>query len=572
MTQEEAVAAPTLSTTQDEAIFEFQKYEDTKRDNSHLSLRPIEDDQELKKLMYEYYKIQQTVDFLKTKDYKKITLQFPDDLVCDSSTVAQFLSSSLNIKVSTNGTKDENSGCNDCNCTSEVTPNSCGKMSKSCDSQADSTERNIWILADTSYSPCCVDEVASQHVKGDLVIHYGDACLNPVSQVDVAYVFGSPAIDVQKVINGFKESYPDTDSKVVIMSNTPYSYILETVYNELHESYPNIAYADILKDSFPNSTILGYTPKQSNQSIHLLNRSFFGLKVEDDSTDLLEQEMMNYDVFHISLPASPRLLKLTTVFQSVTLYDPKTGTISQGPFPNLMRRYKFMHVARSSGTIGLLVNTLSLSNTKTILNQLKDKIKDAGKKHYMFVVGKPNVAKLANFESIDVWCILGCDHQGIILDEKNEYYKPIVTPFELLLSLNQELTWTGKWETDFNKILEQLGEEEEEEDVEENESYDQPTFNPVTGKLMSSTRPLRRQEYLSIETSTDEVNENALVERFSRDVVIKDTVSTAAIQLQNRSWTGLGSDYVNDETTEEGALVEEGIGGIARDYSYNGPN
>lgn len=73
-------------------------------------------------------------------------------------------------------------------------------------------------------------------------------------------MFGSPAIDVQKVINGFKESYPDTDSKVVIMSNTPYSYILETVYNELHESYPNIAYADILKDSFPNSTILGYTP------------------------------------------------------------------------------------------------------------------------------------------------------------------------------------------------------------------------------------------------------------------------------------------------------------------------
>lgn len=71
-------------------------------------MRPIEDDQELKKLMYEYYKIQQTVDFLKTKDYKKITLQFPDDLVCDSSTVAQFLSSSLNIKVSTNGTKDEN--------------------------------------------------------------------------------------------------------------------------------------------------------------------------------------------------------------------------------------------------------------------------------------------------------------------------------------------------------------------------------------------------------------------------------------------------------------------------------
>lgn len=558
MTQEEAVVAPTLSTAQDETIFQFQQYDDSTSDNKHLTLEKIEDEQQLKQLIYKYYKVQETVEFLKASDYKRITLQFPDELVSDSSIVAQFISSELKIKVSANEPSCTKSNSSDCSCKTDEKPSD----------KPESSERSIWILADTSYSPCCVDEVASQHVKGDLVIHYGDACLNPVSQVDVAYVFGTPATDTQKIIDGFKETYPDTESKVVIMANAPYSYILEPVYSELKEVYPNIAYGDILKDSFPQSTIIGYTPKESGKNIQLLNRNFHGLQI-DDSVDLLEEEMMNYDVFHISLPASPRLLKLTTVFQSVTLYDPKTNSTSQGPFPNLMRRYKFMHVARSSGTIGLLVNTLSLSNTKTILNQLKDKIKDAGKKHYMFVVGKPNVAKLANFETIDVWCILGCDHQGIIIDEKNEYYKPIVTPFELLLSLNQELTWTGKWETDFTKLLEQLGAEEEND---KDEFDDEPTFNPVTGQLTSSAKPLRRQEYLSIESNTDEVNENALVERFSRDVVIKDTVSTAAILLQNRSWTGLGSDYVDDETTEEGALVEEGIGGIARDYRYDGPN
>ena len=42
-----------------------------------------------------------------------------------------------------------------------------------------------------------------------------------------------------------------------------------------------------------------------------------------------------------------------------------------------------------AGTVGILVNTLSLANTKVLLNTIKEKIKEAGKKHYIFVVGSP---------------------------------------------------------------------------------------------------------------------------------------------------------------------------------------
>lgn len=37
----------------------------------------------------------------------------------------------------------------------------------------------LYILADTSYGACCVDEVAAQHVGADAVVHYGHACLSP---------------------------------------------------------------------------------------------------------------------------------------------------------------------------------------------------------------------------------------------------------------------------------------------------------------------------------------------------------------------------------------------------------
>jgi diphthamide biosynthesis enzyme Dph1/Dph2-like protein len=33
------------------------------------------------------------------------------------------------------------------------------------------------ILADTSYNPCCVDEIAAAHWEADAIIHYGPACL-----------------------------------------------------------------------------------------------------------------------------------------------------------------------------------------------------------------------------------------------------------------------------------------------------------------------------------------------------------------------------------------------------------
>lgn len=175
------------------------------------------------------------------------------------------------------------------------------------------------------------------------------------------------------------------------------------------------------------------------------------------------------------------------------------------------------------------------------------------------------MAKLANFESVDIWCVLGCDHQGIIIDQINEYYKPIVTPYELLLGLSDELSWSGKWITDYKSVLQEYGNEiiQEKEDIDTNEDLP-PEFDPVTGKYVSTSRPLRQVNRWMITADSEGTNNNQLVERFSNVVAIKGTVSTSAIHLQNREWTGLGSDYANEE---KGALVEDGRKGIARGYN-----
>mmetsp|Transcript_1632 Transcript_1632/g.1956 ORF Transcript_1632/g.1956 Transcript_1632/m.1956 type:complete len:591 (-) Transcript_1632:17-1789(-) len=579
----ESVVVPALSTHQDESTFEFAKVCSEEVIRTHLGLANDATHNQVIERIKEYYNVSEICNFLRQKveidggesvpKYRHITLQFPDSLICDSATIVHELQRELGLVLLPDYSNE-----------SKYNSNSCCKEKES----DFSPSQKLWILADTSYSECCIDEVAAGHVNSDLVIHFGDACLNVVESLPAAYVFGKPNLNLDTVVTQFKKTYANNrDLKILLMANAPHTQYLGQLYTILKPDYPNLAYADLYLDSSSNATIIGYNPCPSQSSkLNVLNRTIIGLENNNEEIEI-DTILANYDLFHIEIPAIPRLLQLTTTFQSVTTFHPEAGLSSQGPYPKLMRRYRYMHMARSAGTVGLLVNTLSLANTKTLINKIGQKIKEAGKKHYLFVVGKPNVAKLANFENIDIWCVLGCDHQGIIIDQNNEYYKPIVTPYELLLALSKEQNWTGKWVTDFNKVLEDMNLEEKRNEQEINDGSDTsdkssddeaPEFNPVTGQYVSTSKPLRKLQHLQISsqeqhTELDNDGSQDLVKKFSTAVAIKDTVSTSAMHLQTRHWTGLGSDFQRNDSDEEenenGALVEDGRAGIARGYDYD---
>lgn len=570
------IVAPALSTYQDEEIFSYAKVDAKEQKRSHLHLTLADD--YLQKIN-DYYSLDELIALLGEKTtsgegeeqakFKRVTLQFPDSLVCDSAAVAQEVQKrlGLNVHIDQKSTS-ETSQCGNKKCESDTS--SCCKGPSPQESK-DETQR-IWILADTSYSSCCVDEVAAEHVNADLLVHFGDLCLNPAASIKSAYIFGKPELDMDVLVTEFKKRYPldeFSDSKIILMSDAPHTYLLRTLSQSLPEYSTFVAELDI-RDT--NAYVLGYQQDTLQPTdLRSINRVFRGVEADEDSGD---STLSEYELFHISQPEAPRLLQLTTKFSSVSVFVPELSKVIQGPFPNLMRRYRYMHMARAAGTIGILVNTLSLANTKTLMDGISRKIKEEGKKHYIFVVGKPNVAKLANFDAIDMWCILGCDHQGIILDQTNEYFKPIVTPYELLLALSDELTWTGKWVTDFNKVLEDLGEEEGEkpEEPETNDDEDdEPQFDPVTGKYVSNARPLRRLQHLQITLEENEPQESgALVQKLSSAVAVRGTYSTSAAHLQTREWTGLGSDW--HDNSEEGAEIEEGRSGVARGYDYDREN
>ncbi|KAG5361962.1 Diphthamide biosynthesis protein 2 [Yarrowia sp. C11] len=443
-----------------------------------------------------YYCLPELSEYLNSHDYKSIALQFPANDVADSALVVRLLKQTVDPSIS------------------------------------------LFILADTNYSPCCVDVVGANHIKADLVVHFGSACLNPVT-MPVIYVFCNPAIDTKIMVEQLSEQIKESEQPNILLdSDSKYYPEMPSMFKALQDAFPD---KKIVRSFIPNpQETLGLSEKETKPE------SEEGYLYRRTHADLDPQETM---LIYVGTPSSSLALHYSTRFGATAYFNPVSGQ-AETPKTAIMKRYRYMNMARAAQTIGILINSLSMSETKEMSKKLQKAITESGKKSYTFVVGKPNVAKLANFEVVDVWAVFGCGIGGIILENEEQYFKPVVSVYELGLALQPELSWTGEWEIDSNKV--DLNVELDEDEA------DEPFFNPVTGKFIDH-KPLHVQEY------SDDEETQALVKSMGGALTIKNTVTTAAIQLQQREWQGLGHDYGSEE--EEGADLEEGRGGIARGYA-----
>ncbi|KAK9454847.1 putative diphthamide synthesis protein-domain-containing protein [Dipodascopsis uninucleata] len=470
----------------------------------------------------------------------------------------------------------------------------------------DSKDVAVFVMADTSYSECCVDEIASRHVDADVVVHIGVSCLNPVISVPVIYTFGEEPIDIEMCINAFRDSIADTESHVILMSETPFQAYLEQIRNRLLEYHNIITTIPYLASSNLESSPLEVIIPSSLMSPLSETHTVSGI-LPHRAHPKLKEQLENYTLYYIGIPPPSLHLHLSSILSSsMIIFDPSASALYKDPVTPLARRYRAMLSARSASTVGLLVNTLSLRSYDTLIASLQSSIKAAGKKHYMIVVGKPNVAKLANFDVIDAWVIVGCSRGGIILDNNGQNFKPIVTPYEMMLALKREIIWgPGEWITDFERVLKLIDEEDKQKDEEQRSSDDAsddedlpPEFDAVTGRYVAS-RPLfsrtSKVSHVDVEIesveSANRVTNDSLTSRSSSSLstatkagglVTRGTqhYSTAAAHLQSRRfWKGLGSDFAAEEDGDSehdadnanskkllGAKLESGRKGIARGY------
>lgn len=531
------------------------------RTNSNL------DDDSFKEL----FEIDRTVQEILDRGFARVALQFPDELLGDSTRVYNLLAKAINDGISPSLPRMENTsrngGATEC---CKGGGNSCddGREPRGAQPSTESMpeERKVFILADTSYSACCIDEIAAEHCEADVIVHYGRSCLSPTTRLPVIYVFTSNRLDLSSVVESFCKAFPDKGNQIVLMADITYSSNIAPLHRILTEKhgYKNLYATEVIHD--PSSLIPNRTLPP------------------DCAREGQEENLKLYNLFHLYPPLPSLLLVLASRVSSIHTYDPSSSGVASGPASTtalLRRRYAIVSHARTAGIIGILVNTLNVKNYLPVISMLKRQIRDAGRKSYLVVVGKVNVEKVANFTEVEVWVGVGCWEQGIVGSESGkEFYRPVITPFELGVALDKEKVWTGEWITDFESILkinsggvnEEIPTRGEPHQLEDEDEDEPPEFDLRTGRYISTSKPLH-QKANALTGSEDPETPSAMTLASSASKQLSATgrvLSPAADYLrEKRTWRGLGSDVII-EYEQEGAVVEIGRSGIARGYTVGG--
>ncbi|PKY02495.1 putative diphthamide biosynthesis protein Dph2 [Aspergillus campestris IBT 28561] len=571
-------AAPVLSTPDDRIL---EATEPVAAQDGHRSLS----DEELSIT----YDIERTLKEIRQARYKRIALQFPDDMLPDAPRVFQLLSRGLDARradSNDNGNaQDRSDGTTkvDSDCDGACLAQSVAQL----DVQDQSYAPKLYILGDTSYGTCCVDEVAAEHVEADVVVHYGRSCLSPTARLPVIYVFTHKPLPLEPVVRAFKETYPDPTAKVILAADVTYTDHIPALHARLtSEGYTNLYATELVHD--PSSAIPNRTVPDSVK----------------DAPDTLT----DWQLFHLSDPPTALLLTLASRLASIHIYPtdrPASETVKPLPASTglaLRRRYAILTRLSTEPIFGILINTLSVKNYLHIVEHVKRRIAEAGKKSYVFVVGKLNAAKVANFSEIGGWVVIGCWESSLV--DSKDFWKPVITPFELELTLkgDEERVWTGAWQSDFQSVLDQPSPNQESQPDEETNGNDgaeddneaemseeesaPPEFDLRTGRYVSHSRPMRNPAP-RVSGRPDEgapagsgpSAARALARRAKGDLaMIGGTVSPGAEFLRSqRTWKGLGSDFdiqyeEEGESERDSTLVVEGRKGIARGYTVGEAN
>ncbi|KFU96354.1 Diphthamide biosynthesis protein 2, partial [Chaetura pelagica] len=243
------------------------------------------------------------------------------------------------------------------------------------------------------------------------VLHYGPACLSPCGKVPVLHIFGQQPLDVGRCAEAFRELYPDRQSRVVVLSDVVYAHAMGELEQQLCLEYPNIVFSRVVCEDPP-----GPAPPGEVQQ--------FGRRIPVEAPGGLQDCAMFY-VGAEGLALTNFML--TWNHCSFSSFDPTTGC----------GRRETLNVNRA------LMRRLHL--------HLRELLCRAGKRSYTLAVGKPNPAKLANFLEVDIFVLVACAQNSLL--DSSDFYRPVVTPYELELACNPAREWTGNYLTDFRDLL-----------------------------------------------------------------------------------------------------------------------
>ncbi|XP_037528856.1 2-(3-amino-3-carboxypropyl)histidine synthase subunit 2 [Rhipicephalus sanguineus] len=467
-------------------------------DLSTDDVKPAADDSELEFK----YEVKRSVAWICENGFRKVALQFPDEMLVDSVSVTLALQASVPAE--------------------------------------------LFILGDTSYGSCCVDEVAAEHVGADAIVHYGHSCLSVPSRLPVLFIFGRLPCTTEGLEQGLHNVFPDPDARIAVLFDTQYDHCKCDVFAKISALFRNAVCSELVIPSVQQDV------KNCSRGTHVITKCSRTFCIPENTS------LEDHSILFIG-PENRTLTNIVFTFNNCACYsyDPKTRETRRESLTvnrQLMRRYYLIEKAKDASIVGILAGTLGVQNYLSAIGHLKKLIRNAGKKPYTLVTGKLNVAKLANFQEIDVYVLVACP-ENTLLDSK-EFFRPIVTPFELELALNPSRQWSQTFSASFSDIL--PGGELYLE-LEEQSSQPEYDVSLVTGKIRS----------LGVEGKADDEGSTTggtLVAKEGTVAVPQLHIAAAGEYLMNRTWQGLETRLGQTPA----ATISKGQVGLAAGYVGEG--
>lgn len=77
-------------------------------------------------------------------------------------------------------------------------------------------------MGDVTYGACCVDDLASDQMNCDLLVHYGHSCLVPITETrrKILYVFVEIQIDIEHFIETVVFNFSDLRAETFYILGT----------------------------------------------------------------------------------------------------------------------------------------------------------------------------------------------------------------------------------------------------------------------------------------------------------------------------------------------------------------
>lgn len=249
----------------------------------------------------------------------------------------------------------------------------------------------------------------------------------------------------------------------------------------------------------------------------------------------------------------------------------------------LTRHFLHAQRARLAHSVALVAGTMAARGFLPLLRGLRRLIRQSGRRCTTLLVGKLNPAKLANFEGVDVFVVLGAGDAALLpASSQRDFAHPVLAVHELLMGLLPEkVPWQGRLVSDVSSLLELLGRVApecladgtdatggREEDsaappaAASGSDSDAPYFSPLTGQFHDSLAHAHDGAAPGGGGAMHVEGEaGSLVPAAETALLVP---GTAASVLAAKQWRGMEADVPADAPTE----VQRGWHGTARRFDH----